>query len=127
MLGIGGAGLLHAAVALAEPPSNVIFGNPGLLEKKAKPRAPDVAALAVVWPRLDPGAIVCRTDADLARLAANRTGGAGGGAAECQLIRTPTGITIIQRAGLGRTQVRLSGADGSVGWTDAWLPERAPR
>jgi hypothetical protein len=42
------------------------------------------------------------------------------------MIRAPTAITIERRAGLGRTQVALTDQKGVDGWTDAWLPDRAP-
>lgn len=86
----------------AEPAPTILFGNPGFLEnKKPTTRPPDVQAAAVVWPRLDPGSVVCRTDSDLERLAANRTGGPGGGPADCQVVRNPIGVTVVQRAGPG--------------------------
>jgi hypothetical protein len=105
---------------------NVIFNAPGLMPKKAKPGLPDVKARAAAWPRLDPGAVLCRSEADLARLAANRSGAGGGGAADCRVINTPTTIDIVQRAGPGRTQVQVNSPASQVGWTDAWLPEKAP-
>jgi hypothetical protein len=37
----------------------------------------------------------------------------------------PTGIQIISRQGLGRTQVKLNTTDDVTGWTDAWLPDKA--
>jgi len=42
------------------------------------------------------------------------------------MIRSPTPIQIQRRAGPGRTQVSLTDQNGLDGWTDAWLPERAP-
>ena len=123
--------LLAIAVALAVIASqavaqNVIFDAPGLLEKKAKPGAPDVKAAPQAWPRLDPGAALCRTEADLDRLAANRAHTEGAGPADCQIMRVPTAIQIVQRAGPGHTQVRLSEQATTVGWTDVWLPDKAP-
>ena len=123
--------LLAIAVALPAIASqavaqNVIFDAPGLLEKKAKPGAPDVKAAPQAWPRLDPGAALCRTGADLDRLAANRARTEGAGPADCQIVRVPTAIQIVQRAGPGRTQVRLSEQAATIGWTDVWLPDKAP-
>ncbi len=102
--------------------------RPGLLIKKPKPGLPDVKSQPQAWPRLDPGAVLCRSEADLNRLAQRRSGEVVDGPVDCQIIRTPTAITIVQRAAPGRTEVRTSDAQASgSGWTDAWLPEKAPR
>jgi hypothetical protein len=114
---------LLPVMALAETAPTVVFGTQSLLEKKAKPGPPDVKASPTVWPRLDTGAVLCRSEADLSRLAANRRG-EGGGPADCQIIRSPTGVSVLQRKP-GRTQVQLSGAT-TIGWTDVWMPEKAP-
>jgi hypothetical protein len=113
---------LIATVATAVVPvasaQHVLFDAPGLVgPKKAPP------------PRLDPGAVLCRTEYDLERHAANMTARVSGGdtrAADCRIIPLPTGIQILSRQGLGRTQVRLSTTDDVTGWTDAWLPDKAP-
>lgn len=103
----------------------VLFDAPAFVKKKPPPGLPDVKAPAQAWPRLDPGSALCRTEADLDRLAANRRGEARG-PADCKIISTPTGIQIVQRKGLGRTEVRVAGQGGATGWTDVWLPERPP-
>jgi hypothetical protein len=86
---------------------------------------PAVKARPDVWPRLDPGAVLCKTEDDLSRLAASRRGEQVA-RPNCQMIRAPTAIQIERRAGLGRTQVALTDQNGLEGWTDAWLPDRAP-
>ena len=122
--------LALAAPANAQQPpsnSNVTF-DPGMLGlKKPKPGLPDVRAQPLAWPRLDPGSVLCRTEADLQRLAARRAGEAVDGTVDCQIIRTPTAISIVQREGPGRVEVKISDAKtDSSGWTDAWLPDKAP-
>jgi hypothetical protein len=122
--------LALAAPAKAQQPpsnSNVTF-DPGMLGlKKPKAGLPDVRAQPLAWPRLDPGSVLCRTEADLQRLAARRAGEAVDGTVDCQIIRTPTAISIVQREGPGRVEVQISGAKtNSSGWTDAWLPDKAP-
>ncbi len=111
------------APALAQN-SNVIIDAPGLFPTKPKTPKAEVRAVPTPWPRLDPGAVLCRSEADLARLAANRSGGPGGGVADCRIINSPTGIQIVQRLG-GRTQVQVTNTN-QTGWTDAWLPEKSP-
>ncbi len=106
--------------------SNVMFQS-GLLMKKAKPGLPEVKAPPQAWPRLDPGAMLCRTESDLELLAARHNGQDVPGPINCQVIRDPTAISITQRLGPGKTEVTLtSGQVGTTGWTDAWLPEKAP-
>jgi hypothetical protein len=128
LLGLLAAPLFVAAMpALAQlqPPSdsNISFG--GLLEKKKAPAVmPDVAAPPSAWPRLDRGAVLCRTEDDLQRRAEIMRGEQAG-PADCRLISQPTAIQIVQRAGLGRTEVKLTSRD-ETGWTDAWLPSAAP-
>ena len=119
---------LVAASFVSVASAQVILDAPGILPKKPPPVAPAPANQAV-WPRLDPGAVVCRTPDDLERHAANmvaRVSGRTIQAADCRIIPQPIGIQILSREGPGRTQVKLNGSDGATGWTDAWLPEKAP-
>ena len=110
--------------------AQISLDAPGLLPKKPKPGPPAVQAPTQAWPRLDPGAVLCRTEVDLERLAANRTGGPGGGPADCRLVSRPTPIKIVHRKGPGSTEVQVTGGrdgkTGETGWTDSWLPPRPP-
>jgi hypothetical protein len=46
---------------------------------------------------------------------------------ECQILRAATPITIVQRKGPGRTEVQTADPKaGGSGWTDAYLPQKAP-
>ena len=125
---------LVAAVMVALTPvawaQHVMLNAPGLLPNKTAPTdTPPPRPQPTVWPRLDPGAVLCRTPEDLERHAANtmaRVSGRDTTAADCRIITQPTGIQIVSRQGLGRTQVKLSIPGDVSGWTDAWLPERAP-
>lgn len=106
--------------------SNVRFES-GLLPKKPRPGLPEVRPQPLAWPRLDPGAVLCRTETDLDRLAERRHGQVVEGPVDCQVIHNPTAVAILQRNGPGRTEVKVSAAPaGDTGWTDAWLPEKAP-
>jgi len=120
--------LLIATPAGAQPPndSNVSLDAPGFLIKKPKPGPPEVKSQPLAWPRLDPGAVLCRTEADLDRLGERRRGEAVDGPIDCQIIRAATAISIVQRKGPGRAEVKTSGrgADAVTGWTDAWLPDK---
>ena len=108
---------------------HVILDAPGLLGTKKAPPPAAPRAPPTVWPRLDPGAVLCRTEDDLDRHAANMAARASGGdtvSADCRIIGQPTGIQILSRQGLGRTEVKLNTPDAANGWTDAWLPDKAP-
>lgn len=122
--------LVIATGALAQQPpsnSNVQFSAPGLLVKKPPPGLPEVKGPLQAWPRLEAGAVLCRTEDDLDRLAARHRGESVGGPIGCQILRATTPITVIQRKGTGRTEVRTNNPEaGGSGWTDVWLPERAP-
>jgi hypothetical protein len=119
--------LVMAMPAGAQPnDSNVSFDAGGLMPKKPKPGLPDVKAQPLAWPRLDPGAVVCRTEADLDKLGARRRGEQVDGSIDCQIIRAATAISIVQRSGPGRTEVKASDPRAAAlsGWTDAWLPDK---
>ena len=118
-------------VCLATPASaqNVTLDAPGLMPKKRAPGLPSVRAPPTVWPRLDPGAVLCNTEDDLDRHASNMTARVSGGSmltADCHIISQPTGVQILSRLGPGRTQVKLSVPGDVTGWTDVWLPDKAP-
>jgi hypothetical protein len=119
---------LAAGPVLAQqttPPKDSNLSFAGMLAKPApKPTMPDVPAPPSAWPRLDPGAVLCQTEDDLTRRAAQMRGEQTG-PINCRLINQPTAIQIVERAGLGRTEVTLT-ARGETGWTDAWLPPNPP-
>ena len=90
---------------------------------------PEVKMAPEPWPRLDPGAVFCRTEVDLrqhlAAVSARLDGGAGmPEPTGCRLIRARTGVAVVSRGGPAQTQVKLSDAAAETGWTDAFLPEK---
>jgi hypothetical protein len=121
------AGPGFAQQAPPDPDSHVRLDAPGLLPKKPRAGLPDVKAQPLVWPRLDRGAVICRSESDLSRLAARRRGESVDGPVDCQIIRAMTGVSILQRQGPGMTEVQTNDSSaGGTGWTDAWLPDKAP-
>jgi hypothetical protein len=120
--------LAVTSTARAQPSdSKILLDAPAFVIKKPRPGAPEMKARPLTWPRLDPGSVLCRSEADLARLAQRRSGLDVDGQADCQIVRIATGITIVQRKGPGRTEVKPSDAQPmELGWTDAWLPEKTP-
>jgi len=116
---------LALCLASSVPASaQVVWDMPNIVVPKAKFDTSTVAR-ADAWPRLDPGAVFCKTEGDLQRLAESRRG-VPGERPNCQLIHSPTAIAIVKRAGPGRTEVSVTGQQGLSGWTDVWLPDRAP-
>ncbi|HLJ05986.1 MAG TPA: hypothetical protein VKT26_06930 [Acetobacteraceae bacterium] len=124
---LGSAVLLaFATPALAQ---HVVLDAPSLLPPKPKAGPPAPRAPTAVWPRLDPGSVLCKTEDDLTRHAANMIARVSGGeqqTADCHAIAQPVGVQIVSREGPGRTEVKLTGQDGETGWTDVWLPDKPP-
>ena len=77
-------------------------------------------------PRLEPGAVLCRTEGDLQRRAqvnARRVEGdvdAGNPLENCELLNQERGVEVVDKHGMGRTEVKLK-PSGETGWTDAYL------
>jgi len=122
--------LAIATGGLAQQPpsdSNVKFDSPALAIRKPRPGPPEVKGPPVAWPRLDAGAVLCRTEVDLDRLAARRRGDPVSGPIGCQIMHEATPIAIVQRKSPGKTEVKTTSPQaGGAGWTDVWLPEKAP-
>jgi len=123
--------LLCAALLAAAPMASaqVILDAPGLFGKPKQAPPPPPRTAPLLWPRLDPGAVLCRSEDDLDRHAANMTARVNGGdtqAANCRVIAQPVGIQILSREGPGHTKVKLTAPGNEIGWTDVWLPEKAP-
>jgi hypothetical protein len=123
--------LIALVLACLVPPASaqIYLDAPGLMGQKKAAPPPAPRAPPAVWPRLDPGAVLCRTEDDLDRHAANMTARVSGSATQttnCRIISRPTGIQILSRQGPGRTQVKLSAPGDESGWTDVWLPDKAP-
>jgi len=112
-------------LALCIPASaQVVWDLPNIVVPPTKFDKSAVPARADVWPRLDPGATICKprqTCCDSPRSTAvfrdKRP--------NCQFIQSPTAVTIVRRAGPGQTEVSMTNQTGVGGWTDAYLPERA--
>lgn len=81
----------------------------------------------IAGPRLQPGAVLCRDEADLQHRAevnrrqADGQSDAGNPMENCKLVNQERGVEIVARRGLGRTEVKVK-PTGETGWTDAYLP-----
>jgi hypothetical protein len=94
---------------------------------QATPAPPPLPPEPVVWPRLDPGAILCRTrDALTDEQNRLRDGNSAGLAPGCRIVQDVAAIKILERDGPGQTQVALTSQSGETGWTNAFLPAEPP-
>jgi hypothetical protein len=83
-----------------------------------------------VWPRLDVGAVLCRSRDELLRFQMKFTAGSGaaapGQAPDCLIIAKQTAIQILDRDGPSRTHVASTGETKQTGWTNSYLPSTPP-
>jgi hypothetical protein len=96
----------------------------------ATPALAPLPAIKYPWPRLDAGATLCRTEADLqqhqAAIAARLDGGTATEPSGCRLVQAMTAVTVLERHGSARTEVGLPGSSDRLGWTDALMPAEPP-
>jgi hypothetical protein len=94
------------------------------------PATPPPVARPLPWPRLDIGAILCKSRDDLVRHQTQDIAGsdseATGPAPACFVIQKPTGIKILDRDGPSRSHIRSTDALKQTGWTNAYLPDTPP-
>lgn len=81
------------------------------------------------WPRLDVGAILCKSREDLVRYQMKLAGDPAavpGPAPDCRVVRKQTAIQILHRDGPSRTEVVSTDAAKETGWTNTYLPSTPP-
>lgn len=82
------------------------------------------------WPRLEPGALFCKSRDDLVkyqtRLADGASAAVAGQALDCHVLRKQTGIKIVDHDGPSRTQVVTTDAAKETGWTNTYVPTTTP-
>jgi hypothetical protein len=94
---------------------------------KTSPHIADLPPVKEPWPRLDTGAVLCKSRDDLLRYQARAVAGSDAGpAADCHAIRQRTPIQILDRDGLSRTHVVSTDDAKQTGWTNAYLPITPP-
>jgi hypothetical protein len=82
------------------------------------------------WPRLDTGALLCRSRDDLVRYQTQVADGASAATArkvsDCRAIEKQTGIQILDSDGPSRTQIVTTDESKQTGWTNTYLPSTPP-
>jgi hypothetical protein len=82
------------------------------------------------WPRLDSGAILCKSRDDLVRYqtqgTADPSDAASRQAPDCMPIQKRIAIKILDRDGPSRTHVAATDTPEQSGWTNAYLPSKQP-
>jgi hypothetical protein len=98
--------------------------------ESSSPAPPPPALTPEIWPRLDPGAVICASSRDLLRYQLGMEGSqpvaSGGTQPNCRRVTVATPIRIVGHDGPSRTQVVATGADKRTGWTNAYLPDKPP-
>ena len=92
--------------------------------------APTTPFLPEIWPRLEEGALICKSRDDLVRYQTQIANGSSatipGQAPDCHTIRKQTGIQILAHDGLSRTQIVTTGEPKETWWTNSYLPSTPP-
>jgi hypothetical protein len=96
-----------------------------------KSQAPTpLPAVPEIWPRLEDGALICKSRDDLVRYQTQIASSAGattaGQASDCHTIRKQTGIQILDHDGPSRTQIVTTDESKETGWTNSYLPSTPP-
>jgi len=92
------------------------------------PPPPPLPVIKAPWPRLDTGAILCKSREDLVAYQKRQAGEpASGPAPDCRVIQTMTPVQILDREGLASTHVALTDSSKQTGWTDVYIPATPPR
>jgi hypothetical protein len=91
---------------------------------------PTIPNVPEPWPRLEGGALLCKSRDGLVKYQTDIGKGTGVIAAQldtdCHSIRKQTGIQILDRDGPSRTQVVTTDDAKETGWTNTYLPDTPP-
>ena len=92
--------------------------------------APTTPFLPEIWPRLEEGALICKSRDDLVRYQTQIANGSSattpGQAPDCHTIRKQTGIQILAHDGPSRTQIVTTDESKETWWTNSYLPSTPP-
>jgi hypothetical protein len=135
ILGLGVAVVGVPSVAMAQlviDPSLPGSGHHGDVwgqnKQGPKPKNPPITLKPDPRQRLDAGALLCSTEAQLEQHEAAVTARLDGREAlepsGCRFVRSLTPVDVLDRHGQARTQVRLPGQTEQTGWTDAVVRDK---
>ena len=92
--------------------------------------APTTPFLPEIWPRLEEGALICKSRDDLVRYQTQIANGSSattpGQALDCHTIRKQTGIQLLAHDGPSRTQIVMTDESKETWWTNSYLPSTPP-
>ena len=92
--------------------------------------APTTPFLPEIWPRLEEGALICKSRDDLVRyqtqIADNSSAKTPAQAPDCHTIRKQTEIQILAHDGPSRTQIVTTDDSKETWWTNSYLPSTPP-
>lgn len=92
--------------------------------------APTTPFLPEIWPRLEEGALICKSRDDLVRYQTQIADGSSvttpEQAPDCHTIRKQTGIQILAHDGPSRTQIVTTDEHKETWWTNSYLPSTPP-
>jgi len=92
--------------------------------------APTTPFLPEIWPRLEEGALICKSRDDLVRYQTQIANGSSattpGQAPDCHTIRKQTGIQLLAHDGPSRTQIVMTDESKETWWTNSYLPSTPP-
>jgi hypothetical protein len=124
---LGGVGSANAQ--MGGGPMGGGHGNRQKNQQKAlqqTPAPPPPAAIPEPWPRLDIGAVLCKSRDDLTSYQTQAMAGPDVAAPEhapdCRIVQKRIAIKIMDRDGPSRTRVTSTDATKQTGWTNAYLP-----
>jgi hypothetical protein len=106
-------------------------GQRGQQQTPQNSQAPTpLPAVPEIWPRLEDGALICKSRDDLVRyqtqIANSGSATTAGLAPDCRTIRKQTGIQILAHDGLSRTEIVTTDESKETGWTNSYLPSTPP-
>ena len=126
LLLLGSPALAHAQIG----------GSPGGRQKDQKqtpqqsPATTSPESLPQPWPRLEVGAVLCKSRDDLVRYQARIADGGNPKTREqtskCNRIPKQVGIQILDHDGPSRTQITTTDESKQTGWTNAYLSAGPP-
>jgi hypothetical protein len=91
------------------------------------PALTPLPAVPEIWPRLDDGALICKSRDDLVRYQTQVANGVSAGqTSKCHTIQKHTGIQILDHDGISRTQIVTTDESKETGWTNSYLPSTPP-